>query len=153
MRVARRRLGLSILAVFVLLNLTVVPMVSAGYVAVVQTTYTQDLVAHDNDHTYLYVDGEDSFQWRDHMINMNRDIDFNVYNYYMDSWDVSPYSYAGPSERFAYEFIMGYPIGGGYLDNITHMPRFFDFSSPYDDYSLSIESSISTFNIPIGEEH
>ncbi|MFW9847054.1 MAG: hypothetical protein ACFFD6_09915, partial [Candidatus Thorarchaeota archaeon] len=153
MRVARRRLGLSILAVFVLLNLTVVPMVSAGYITVVQTTYTQDLAAHDNDHTYLYVEGEESFQWRDYMIQMNRDTDFSIYNYYMDSWDVSSYSYAGPSERFNYELLMGYPLSGGYLDNITFMPRFFDFTSPYDEYTLGIESSISAFNLPFGEEH
>jgi hypothetical protein len=146
-----RRVVLSLVLVSVLLAGQALPVVDAVYATLFETTYSQDLQADNNGHTYLYVPEPDSFYPSRSSLVHDSSMDINEYQYTSSSWSLATDSLLGIGEQMEDVFAGGI-AWPGWLANVTICPKFYEFINTTNSYELGLRHRFTYFGMPIGEE-
>ena len=145
-----RRVVLSLVLISVLLAGQALPMVSAVYATLYEFTYSQDLEADTNGHTYLYVPEPESFFVTSSGLFHDSDMDYDSYDMTYTSWSHSTGSLSGIGEEM--DMIQPTMITlPGWLANASLLPSFHDFANSTNDYRLSINDRHTYFGVPFGQ--
>ncbi len=145
------RVVLSILFTSVLLAGQAMPIVNAAYATLYEVTYSQDLQADDNGHTYLYVPENDPAFYSASGLVHDSDMSYAEYQYYQDSWVRALHSMSGIGEQM--DFIQASTITmADWLLDASIMPKFYDFANSTNSYDLGINDKQVYFGVPIGDE-
>ena len=121
------RLGLSIIAITLMLMGFAVLPASAAFVPVTYEMEEQTFVADADGHTYVYVDGTLDWLSNSYLVH-DKDVEATSYSYHSTSWSRSSSSYDGPATR-DYSFLPWNSMTKGWLDNSSLLPRFIDVAN------------------------
>ncbi len=147
-----RRALIPLMLISVLLAGQAMPIVNAAYVTLYEVTYSQELQADANGHTYLYMPGNHPGFMDMQGIVHDKRMDITHYAYNDDEWLQQSFpSIYGVGESRA-PLSLHHTPSFGWLGNSTMMPSFADFANNTNDYSLSINDKHIYFGLPIGQE-
>ncbi|TFG14667.1 hypothetical protein EU537_03080 [Candidatus Thorarchaeota archaeon] len=147
----RRRIGLSIIIIYVILAGPTFLLANAQYVSQVEEVFTQDIPTTDNGHAYLFVEGRDYFVDNPQFLTHDEDIDYNRFRYHKSDWTSTDNSYPGPATRF-FNYGSSNIATWGWLDDGAYLPDFLEFVNTTNEVTLQAQEVRHRFPLAIGAE-
>ncbi len=151
LRIGRKAILITFTLSMLLLVFIVTPA-SALYVSATQETHSQELNITDENKGYVY-GTLPPFGTRDALwLDINQDVDLNIYKYYSTGWAESVRHKNGPAETM-YSFFFNEPYTPGWLANRSYLPVFTEFvNTTNDDLELTIDQKRVVFPLALGQQ-